>query len=90
MSLNRAPVLHPAVIVYMSLPEEIGIWIYSILPASAVSLQTSILYAAADFDFWNIGNIAIWLPHVMLGAYVVEIPVFAGLAVWSYTRYRIR
>lgn len=78
------------VIVYMSLPEEIGIWIYSILPASAVSLQTSILYAAADFDFWNIGNIAIWLPHVMLGAYVVEIPVFAGLAVWSYTRYRIR
>lgn len=76
------------VIVYMALPEEIGIWIYGILPAGAVSLQTSILYAAADFDFWNIGNTAIWLPHVMLGAYVVEIPVFAGLTIYSYITHK--
>lgn len=75
------------IIVYMALPEEIGIWIYSILPAGTFSLQTSILYAAADFNFWNIGNIAIWLPHVMIGACVVEVPVFAGLAVWSYVKY---
>lgn len=77
------------IIIYMTLPKEIGIWLYSILPASATSLQTSILYAAADFDFWNIGNIAIWLPHVMIGAAVIEIPLFAGLAVYSYVRYRI-
>lgn len=77
------------IILYMTLPKEIGIWIYSILPACAASLQTSILYAVADFDFWNIGNIAIWLPHVMLGAAVIEIPLFAGLAVYSYVRYRI-
>lgn len=77
------------IIIYMTLPKEIGIWIYSILPASATSLQTAILYAAADFDFWNIGNIAIWLPHVMLGAAVIEIPLFAGLAVYSYVKYRI-
>lgn len=77
------------IIVYMALPEHIGIWIYSILPAGALSLQTGILYAAADFDFWNIGNIAIWLPHVMIGAYVIEIPLFAGLAVHSYSKYRI-
>ncbi|MDE7178285.1 MAG: ABC transporter permease subunit [Lachnospiraceae bacterium] len=77
------------IIIYITLPKEIGIWLYSILPASATSLQTAILYAAADFDFWNIGNIAIWLPHVMLGAAVIEIPLFAGLAVYSYVRYRI-
>ncbi len=75
------------IVVYMALPEELAIWIYSVLPASAVSLQTSILYAATDFDFWNIGSLAIWLPHVMIGAYVVEIPVFAGLAVRSYVKY---
>lgn len=75
------------IVVYMALPEELAIWIYSVLPASAVSLQTSILYAAADFDFWNIGSLAVWLPHVMIGAYVVEIPVFAGLAVRSYVKY---
>lgn len=77
------------IIIYMALPEHIAIWIYSILPSAALSLQTGILYAAADFDFWNIGNIAIWLPHVMIGAYVIEISLFTGLAVHSYTKYRI-
>lgn len=76
------------IVVYMALPEELAIWIYSVLPASAVSLQTSILYAAADFDFWNIGSLAVWLPHVMIAAYVVEIPVFAGLAVRSYITHK--
>lgn len=76
------------ILIYMALPENVAIWIYSVLPAGAVSLQTCILYAAAEFDFWNIGNIAIWLPHVMLGAYVVEIPIFMGLTVYSYTRHR--
>lgn len=76
------------ILIYMALPENVAIWIYSVLPAGAVSLQTCILYAAAEFDFWNIGSIAIWLPHVMLGAYVVEIPIFMGLTVYSYTRHR--
>ncbi|MCI9297092.1 MAG: ABC transporter permease subunit [Lachnospiraceae bacterium] len=75
------------VIVYMLLPAEIGSYIYSILPAGGNSLQTSMLYAAVDFDFWHIGDIAIWLPHVMLGAYVIEIPLFAGLTVYSYVRH---
>ncbi len=81
--------LLPAIL-YAVLPEHIGIWIYSILPASTAGLQTSILYAAADFAFWNIGNIAIWLPHGMIGACVVEIPLFAGLAVYSYSTHRIK
>ena len=76
------------VIIYIALPNEFAIWIYSILPASPVSMQTSILYAAADFDFWNIGSLAIWLPHVMLGACVVEIPVFAGLTIYSHIRHK--
>lgn len=78
------------IVLYMALPEELGIWIYSILPAGGNGLQTSILYAATDFLFWNIGPAAIWLPHVMLGAYMVEIPLFAGLAVYSYSKYRIK
>lgn len=77
------------IILYMILPKEIGIWVYSILPAAGNALQTSILYAATEFDFWNIGNIAIWLVHVMLGAYVIEIPLFTALAVYSYSRHKI-
>lgn len=77
------------IIIYMALPAEIGNWIYPILPASGAGLQTSILYAWIEFDFWNIGNTAIWLPHVMLGAYLVEIPLFAFLTVHSYSKHRV-
>ena len=72
------------VILYVGLPSEIGQWIYTILPAGGVALQTSFLYSLVDFAFWNIGNIAIWTPYVMLGAYCVEIPLFLCLAVYSY------
>lgn len=77
------------ILVYMILPQDLGQWIYSILPACTTGLQTSILYAAADFDFWNIGTIAIWLPHVMIGACVIEIPLFAFLTVTSYAKHKI-
>ena len=59
-------------------------WIYTVLPAGGVALQTSFLYSLVDFAFWNIGNLAIWTPYVMLGAYCVEIPLFLCLAVYSY------
>ncbi len=78
------------VILYMALPGEVGSYFYSVLPAGGCGLQTSMLYALVEFDYWNIGNIAIWVPHVMLGAYVIEIPLFAGLAVHGYSRHRGR
>ena len=72
------------VILYVALPSEIGQLIYTVLPAGGVALQTSFLYTLVDFAFWNIGNIAIWTPYVMIGAYCVEIPLFLCLAVYSY------
>ena len=75
------------IIVYIALPVNIANWIYPVIPASGVGLQTSILYAAIDFEFWSIGNSAIWLPYVMLGAYVIEIPLFIVLTVYSYSRH---
>lgn len=77
------------VILYVALPSEIGQWIYTILPAGGVALQTSFLYTLVDFAFWNIGNIAIWTPYVMLGAYCVEIPLFLCLAVYSYCTHKV-
>ena len=76
------------IILYMALPAGIGSYIYSVLPAGGTGLQTSILYAAIDFDFWNIGNLSVWLPYVMLGAYAVEIPLFFILTVCSYSRHK--
>ncbi len=77
------------IILYMALPAGIGSYIYSVLPAGGMGLQTSILYAAIDFDFWNIGNLSVWLPYVMLGAYAVEIPLFFILTVCSYSRHKV-
>lgn len=74
-------------IVYMALPDSIGKWIYPVIPAGGVGLQTSILYTAIDFEFWNIGNFSVWLPHVMLVAYVIEIPLFLLLTVHSYYKH---
>ena len=76
------------IIVYMALPSEIGQWIYTVLSAGGVALQTSFLYSLVDFAFWNIGNIAIWTPYVMLGAYCVEIPLFLCLTVRSYCTHK--
>ena len=77
------------VILYVALPSEIGQWIYTVLPAGGVALQTSFLYTLVDFAFWNMGNLAIWTPYVMLGAYCVEIPLFLCLAVYSYCTHKV-
>lgn len=75
-------------VIYIAFPAETGTWIYGVLPSGGAGLQTSILYAAIDFDFLNIGNLAIWLPHFMLGAYVIEIPLFSILTVSSYAKHK--
>ena len=72
----------------MALPSEIGQLIYTVLPAGGVALQTSFLYTLVDFAFWNMGNLAIWTPYVMLGAYCVKIPLFLCLAVYSYCTHK--
>lgn len=72
-------------ILYLVLPAEIGEWIYSILPAGGVGLQTSILYAVIDFVYLHLGKMTLWLPYAMLGAYAVELPLFLSLTVYSYS-----
>lgn len=75
------------IIVYMAFPASIGNMIYPLLPASGTGLQTSFLYTALDFDFWNIGEHAFWLPQVMLVICCLEIPLFVILAVCSYVKH---
>ena len=78
------------VIVFMSIPDWISNWILPLLPAGGVALQGSLLYRLLDFSFLNLGNLAIWLPHAMAAACIIEIPLFLGLAVRSYCRHRIK
>lgn len=78
------------VIVFMSIPDWISNWILPLLPAGGVALQGSLLYRLLDFSFLNLGGLAIWLPHAMAAACIVEIPLFLGLTVRSYCRHRIK
>ena len=71
----------------MTAPGPLSTWLCSLLPASGTSIQASILYALTDFQFLNLGGLAVWTPYAMIGACVIEIPLFAVLAVRSYCRH---
>lgn len=71
----------------MALPDGLSSWICTLLPASGTSIQASILYALTDFRFLTAGGFAVWLPYAMMGACIIEIPLFLALAVRSYCRH---
>ena len=75
------------VIVSMTVPEELAEWLCCIFPASGTSIQASILYAITDFRFLHIGGLAVWTPYAMIGACIVEIPLFSVLAVRAYCKH---
>ena len=76
-------------IVYMTIPGAASTWICSLLPASGVSIQASVLYAITDFKFLNLAGIPVWTPYAMVGANILEIPLFLFLAMRSYSRHTV-
>lgn len=75
------------VVVYMTMQGALSAWLCSILPASATSIQASILYALTEFKFLHIGGFSVWTPYAMIAACLVEIPLFSFLAVRSYCKH---
>ncbi len=67
-------------VVYMILSGNIGDWLRCLLPAGGVGMISSFTYAAMDTGFAYLGNTAIWLPYLMMGAAAVESILFAVLA----------
>lgn len=77
------------VVLSMTASGALSTWLCSILPASGTSIQASILYAITDFKFLSLGGLAGWMPYAMIGACIIEIPLFALLAVRSYCGHTI-
>ena len=69
------------VVISMTAPGTLGTWLCSILPASGTGIQASVLYAITDFQFLNLAGLSVWTLYAMIGAYMIEIPLFAFLAV---------
>ncbi|MEY8233706.1 ABC transporter permease subunit [Oscillospiraceae bacterium 50-16] len=77
------------VVICMTVPGALSTWLCSILPASGTSIQASILYAITDFQFLNVGGLSIWTPYAMIGACVIEVPLFSVLTIHSYCKHTV-
>ena len=62
-------------------------WIRCILPTGGLGLGNCFLYELFDFKFLHLGGQSFWVPHAMLAALAVEIPLFWGLTVCFYNRH---
>ncbi len=74
---------------YMALPSGIREWCYFLIPSSGTGLQTSILYEAINYFYITVGNVTVWLPHAMIAACIIEIPLFIWLTVKAYVKHRV-
>ena len=73
-------------IIYMVSSANVADILRSILPSGGIGLSNSFLFELEGTNFAQIGSVHIWLPYLMMGAAVVEIPVFLLLAGRAYSR----
>ena len=57
-----------------------------ILPSGGIGLTNSFLYELLGTDFAHVGSAVIWTPYLIIGAALVEIPLFLILTVRGYCR----
>ena len=72
---------------YIALPTDVATWINAFIPSSGVGLVTSFLITLVDLVYLNMGEISVWLPYVMLGICIIEMPIFILWSVRNYIRY---
>lgn len=66
---------------------NLACWVRCILPTGGLGLGNCFLYELFDFKFLHLGNLSFWVPHAMLAALAVEIPLFWGLTVCFYNKH---
>lgn len=66
-----------------------GNWISCILPSGGVGMHNNLLYQLIDFNYLHIGQMSFWTPYVILGAAVIEIPLFVFLTVRAYCKHQV-
>lgn len=78
------------VIIYVAIPNDLGTWLNCIIPTGGLGMQSSFLYAMADFEFLNVGDFAVWTPYAYLFFEAVAVPVLIGLTIHSYSTHKIK
>ena len=77
--------LLPMIVAVISSANLIKI-IRCILPSGGIGLTNSFLYELLGTDFAHVGSAVIWTPYLIIGAALVEIPLFLILTVRVYCR----
>lgn len=73
-------------LLYIMANGNVGNWLRCLLPSSGVGLNNSLTYALLDTKFVFAGDMAVWIPFVMVGAAAVEAVVFFFFAVRDWCR----
>ena len=68
-------------LLYIMANGNVGNWLRCLLPSSGVGLNNSLTYALLDTKFVFAGDMAVWIPFVMVGVAAVEAVVFFLFAV---------
>lgn len=76
-------------LIYIIIPDRVGLWMNCILPSSGVCLQASFLFQLIDFQFLNAGGQAIWVPYAMIAFAIIEIPLFLVVTIRGYLNYKV-
>lgn len=66
------------------LPGNAGTWLRCFLPSGGVVPTNSIFYELIDTNFVHAGPFSFWIPFVILGACMAEIPIWYKLTFRSY------
>ena len=59
-------------LLYIMANGNVGNWLRCLLPSSGVGLNNSLTYALLDTKFVFAGDMAVWIPFVMVGVAAVE------------------
>lgn len=60
-----------------------------LLPADGAGLMNSFYYQLNSTMFIHIGSFSTWAPYIMVGAEIIEIPLFLALSIHSYCKHEL-
>jgi hypothetical protein len=69
------------------IPSNIACIVKALFPTGGIGLNNGLLYDLLDFNFLNIGNIAIWTPYMIVGIALIEIPLWVCMTIASYKKH---
>ena len=69
------------------IPSNIACIVKALFPTGGIGLNNGLLYDLLNFNFLNIGNIAIWTPYMIVGVACLEIPLWIFMTIRNHNKH---